>query len=539
MYINKITNTNFKANYFRVDKLGRHCHFMTILTDNEENLGEKPVLQYERCGKLQDIPMVYDGKYYTTEVVVRPDKYRIFYKDTGIYERNGEYQIINPLYYTKIATKANREFNHLPIENPIAKGEVEGKVFVNTLDIPKDVTAILILDEINTAEEIVLDIPKNVKGVITSQADIGVLDHTANLVRNHYKVLSVVLDDDKFSDLKNQEGKYIYINNKNGLVEYKEIGEVNNIETKHIQVVEPPRLENVERLLTYDELTPQNCGNKGYRLSLMQKLIQEGKLKDINLPQGFVIPEGYINKLKNYINVPDKKEREDRLYDGIYTKEVNKKVEELGMDRRNLIIRSNFNDEDLSSFSSAGIYESILNWDDEILATTLEILNHARESDLTQQIHNKYGIKDTQIQPSVVVQDRVKSQYKFTIYSDDSDNNTIIQLTDYLKGFYKPNSALIKYNKNTKELNIVNKESPIARYLLDERGNIVEQYHEEDSITKNWEILAPILGIVTSGAEVLEKFFNHPQDIEGGITKDGKVYFWQTRDIVAKAVKRI
>jgi hypothetical protein len=37
---------------------------------------------------------------------------------------------------------------------------------------------------------------------------------------------------------------------------------------------------------------------------------------------------------------------------------------------------------------------------------------------------------------------------------------------------------------------------------------------------------------------VLEKFFKHPQDIEGGI-KDGKVYFWQTRDIVAKAVKRI
>ena len=47
------------------------------------------------------------------------------------------------------------------------------------------------------------------------------------------------------------------------------------------------------------------------------------------------------------------------------------------------------------------------------------------------------------------------------------------------------------------------------------------------------------MGIVTSGAAVLEKFFNHPQDIEGGITRDGKVFFWQTRDIVAKAVKRI
>lgn len=141
---------------------------MTISTDNEENLGKEPVLQYERRGKIQDFPMVYDGKYYTTEVIVRPDKYRIFYKDTGKYERNGEYQIINPLYYVKIATQHYRKQNNLPLENSIARGEVEGKVFVNTLDIPQDIPAILILDEINTAEDIVLNIPKNVKGVITS-----------------------------------------------------------------------------------------------------------------------------------------------------------------------------------------------------------------------------------------------------------------------------------------------------------------------------------------------------------------------------------
>ena len=158
--------------------------------------------------------MVYDGKYYTTEVICRPDKYRIFYKDTGKYERNGEYQIINPLYYVKIATQHYRKQNNLPLENSIARGEVEGKVFVNTLDIPQDIPAILILDEINTAEDMVPNIPKNVKGVITSRTDIGILDHIANLVRNHYNVLSVVLDYDKFDDLKKQEGKNLYINNE-------------------------------------------------------------------------------------------------------------------------------------------------------------------------------------------------------------------------------------------------------------------------------------------------------------------------------------
>ena len=43
-------------------------------------------------------------------------------------------------------------------------------------------------------------------------------------------------------------------------------------------------------------------------MSLIKKLIEEGKLKDISLPQGFVIPEGYINKLKEYIDIPDKNE---------------------------------------------------------------------------------------------------------------------------------------------------------------------------------------------------------------------------------------
>ena len=542
MQINKIgiiNNINFQANYFRVDKLDRHCQFMTISTDNEENLGKEPVLQCERRGKIQDFPMVYDGKYYTTEVIVIPDKYRIFYKDTGKYERNGEYQIINPLYYVKIATQHYRKQNNLPLENSIVRGEVEGKVFVNTLDIPQDIPAILILDEINTAEDIVLNIPKNVKGVITSQTNIGVLDHTANLVRNHYNVLSVVLDDDKFDDLKKQEGKNLYINNEHGLIKYKEIDDINTIETNPIQAVVPPKLENVDKLLTPEELTPQNCGNKGYRLHLMQELVKEGKLKDISIPNYFVIPEGYLNKVKEYLGEEESEGYGDKLFDGIYTQEVNKKVEELGMDKRNLIVRSNFNDEDLGSFSSAGIYESILNRDDEVLATTLDILSHAKESELTKYIHNKYGIENSQIQPSVIVQDIIKSHYNFTVYSDDNDNNTIIQLTDSSTGYYKPNKVLIKYNKNTKEMTIVNKESPKAKYIIDESGKIISEENEDDTITKNLEILTPFLEIVTSGAAVLEKFFKHPQDIEGGITRDGKVYFWQTRDIVANGKRKI
>ena len=207
---------------------------------------------------------------------------------------------------------------------------------------------------------------------------------------------------------------------------------------------------------------------------------------------------------------------------------------------KDLIVRSNYNTEDIDSFSSAGIYNSERNFDGTILRTALEdVIEKTTESEYTQNFHKKYGITNEQIQPSVIVQDYVDHDYDFTVYSDDNDNNTIIQLTDCLTGFYKPNKALIKYNKNTKEITIVNKESPKAKYILDESGKIVQEEYEEDTITQNWQNLKPLLNIVVDGAEVLEKYFDHPQDIEGGITKDGKVFFWQTRDIVAKAVNKI
>jgi len=69
--------------------------------------------------------------------------------------------------------------------------------------------------------------------------------------------------------------------------------------------------------------------------------------------------------------------------------------------------------------------------------------------------------------------------------------------------------------------------------------NITDVNLGEDRISDNWDSLKPLLETVTSNAKVLENYFEHPQDIEGGITKDGKIYFWQTRDIVAKEVEKI
>ena len=536
MQINQI-GINFKSNYFTVEKIGNHYNLSKISTDNEENLGKEPVIQTQYAGCNVELPMAYDGKYYTADVERSVNKYRIFYKDTGKYENNGKEQIINPLMFTKFAAREDRIYNNMPQEHAIAKGDTEGLVVVNSFDIPTDVPVILVMDEIIQEETLILDIPHNVKGVIVSSCDMGHLSHAANLTRNRIPVMSIVWDEGKYNDLKTQSGKYISVNNENGILEYKET-RPNKYIAETTEKIEVTKLKNVERLLDFDELTLQNCGNKGYRLGIMQKLVKEGKLKDITIPKGFVIPEGYINKYREYINIEDSEELKKRILNGIYSQDVENKVKELGMQRRNLIVRSNFNTEDMGSFSSAGIYDSLPNYDSDIILNASQITAFSKESDLAKSVHKKYGIKDEDIQPSVIVQDEIDSDYKFTVYSEDGDNNVIIELEDNDIRYLKPTNAIIKYNKTAKNLILERKQSPFAEFLFDKNGNIIEHKHEKEKLERNWNILAPIFGIVTSASLVLEKFFKHPQDIEGGL-KDGKVYFWQTRDIVAKAVKKI
>ena len=557
MQINKITNTNFKANYFTVEKKGHKYVLLKISTDNEENLGKEPVLEFKSLGYKNkavkyEFPMAYDGKYYTTMVYPHTDKYRIFYKDTGKYERDGKEQIINPIKLAGIASKEDRIINKLPTEFAYAKGTTKGQIVIpritedgsiNFKDIPKDTPAILLIDDIaeNSVYQLT-QLPHNVKGVICSACEFNQLSHYANWYRNNLSVVSVIVDEDKYNELKKQEDKYLSIDNTNGVVNWKETEPSVNMQTSISFTPAPapqiPILDNFERLLTPDELTPQNCGNKGYRLSIMQKLIDEGKLKNITVPKFFVIPEGYLNKLKGYMDI-NYADREEAFFNSIYTHEVNKKVEELGMNRKDLIVRSNYNTEDIDSFSSAGIYNSERNFDSTVLRTALEdVVEKTTESEYTKNFHKKYGITNEQIQPSVIVQDYVEPEYSFTLYSDDGNDSSIIELTHKID-WLTSGSSSIKYNKKTKEFTIEYIEAPKGEYTIDEKGKIIDHKLEENPISKNWEILAPILGIVTSGATVLEKFFKHPQDIEGGITKDGKVFFWQTRDIVAKAVKRI
>ena len=124
------------------------------------------------------------------------------------------------------------------------------------------------------------------------------------------------------------------------------------------------------------------------------------------------------------------------------------------------------------------------------------------------------------------------SDYTFTIFTDSDDRKLKIDISSAKI----PDKAMIAYDKEHNEIKIEDLSYYVSNYVIKDTGEVVEQKLEKNIIEKNLESLVEPLKIAVKNALKLEKYFGRPQDIEGGI-KDGRVYFWQTRDIVKKAIK--
>ena len=309
---------------------------------------------------------------------------------------------------------------------------------------------------------------------------------------------------------------------------------------KRVLVNEPNRGSFVySRLLDFDVLTPTMSGNKGYRLGIMKKLSEQGVLKDITIPPGFVVPQYYLKDILNYLNEHTAKNNIDVFYDNPYLTELIEHCEKLGINPNSCIIRSNYNIEDLSQFSSAGMFYSALNCDKTKLVANLHDIEEAPYSFLAGKIFS--GIKlssSTVIRPSYIIQDFIDADYIFTMYTENTDGNIKIEMYDTKTRKHYPEPAVLIYDRKSEQLELKQAQNTFADFWLDKDGNILEQHQKEDQIVKDWNILAPLFSVLTAGGLVLEKHFNAPQDIEGGI-KNGKVYFWQTRDIIKKAVRTL
>ena len=286
-------------------------------------------------------------------------------------------------------------------------------------------------------------------------------------------------------------------------------------------------MRKVDKILSLDECEKDTVGNKAYNLKRMKNLVKEGKLKNVIIPNAFVLPYGYLEKVENIIaKNPNNLWHDNKILDEI--KDYASKV----ITQRDIMVRSAFNGEDLEGYSAAGLYDSHPQDTKNLLLYDIYEVMNSKNKLIAVKSREKHNIPDDLIKPSVIIQDRINSDYSFTTYTEApfDKNKILIELFINKKRWCKPDPYQITYNKLTKELKIEKQHSQYEEYLFDENYKLLDKKTTPlTDINKIWNTLENLV----KNALVLEKEFGKPQDIEGGI-KDGQLYFWQTRNIVKK-----
>ena len=143
------------------------------------------------------------------------------------------------------------------------------------------------------------------------------------------------------------------------------------------------------------------------------------------------------------------------------------------------------------------------------------------------------------IKPTVIIQDFVDADYKFTIYTKDPESSNGNKLLIQMLAPKSLDPYIIKYDKDKKEIEIAQVGRKARKITLDDKFKVIGADSIDNPIGSNIEQWEPLLKKVCNAAEEIEKEFGTAQDIEGGIKlgADGKVdasqiYIWQTRDQV-------
>ncbi len=286
-------------------------------------------------------------------------------------------------------------------------------------------------------------------------------------------------------------------------------------------------MKRVDKILSLEECEKDTVGNKAYNLKRMKNLVNEGKLQDVIIPNAFVLPYGYLEKVENIITEnQNNKWQDNEILDEI--KDYASKV----ITQRNVMVRSAFNGEDLEGYSAAGLYDSYSQNTKALLLYDIYQVMNSKNKPLAVKSRERHNIPDDLIKPSVIIQDYIISDYSFTTYTEApfDKNKMLIELFINKNRWCKPDPYQITYNKLTKELKIEKEHSQNEEYLFDENYKLI---HKQSTSPKNINEIRNTLENLVKNALVLEKEFGKPQDIEGGI-KNGQLYFWQTRNIVNK-----
>lgn len=335
-----------------------------------------------------------------------------------------------------------------------------------------------------------------------------------------------VTDKNILNDLSKLEGKLISISNNYDNLEYFQIDNIaKNSRVKN--TIEIPPMRRVDKILSLEECEKDAVGNKAYNLKRMNNLVKEGKLQNVIIPNAFVLPHAYLEKIEKlaFENL-DNLRQDNAILQEIrdYAKNVITQPE--------IMIRSAFNGEDLEGYSAAGLYDSFFQDTEDLdLYTIYQVIN-SKNNLRAVKSRKLHDIPDEAIKPSVIIQDRIKSDYSFTTYTESpkDKNKVLIEMYIYEDRYCKPLPYQITYNKLTKELKVEQEHSKYEEYLFNENYKLIDKKATQpNDVKKVWDVVENLV----KNTLVLEKEFGKPQDIEGGI-KNGQLYFWQTRNIVKK-----
>ena len=132
------------------------------------------------------------------------------------------------------------------------------------------------------------------------------------------------------------------ISNKKNIFEYKQIE--NAIQTKKKNTIKLPQMKKVDKILSLDDCENDTVGNKAYNLKRMNNLVKEGKLQDVFIPNAFVLPHVYLEKVEKLIQEDPK----NRWQNNEIAQEINNYAKNI-ITSPFIMVRSAFNGEDLRS----------------------------------------------------------------------------------------------------------------------------------------------------------------------------------------------
>lgn len=215
-------------------------------------------------------------------------------------------------------------------------------------------------------------------------------------------------------------------------------------------------------------------------------------------------------------------------------------LQDNGINTDSFMVRSAFNGEDLPNYSAAGLYHSNCasmtnndeNLNKENLFSTISMVAESKNSPDAILSRKQHNIPDDKIQPGIILQDKIDEDYKFTIYTNDGNNNLKIDLFSNNAWEYEDaiQPHVFTYNKNNGKLTYDSIQMENSAVTFDEDMNIINSEPVKQDLSENKQLFKQLKRLAKN-ALVIEKEFGAPQDIEGGI-KDNDLYIWQTRNIV-------